>query len=209
MTLSGADLTGVTATYANFYSLQGFTAMGDATMTGVDFSNAYLAGANFTGASLEGSHWTQAVLVGANFSGAKLGKNTIPDQPSVFEGAYVQGANFTNATATAANFSSSYWDLTGPGTGSGAVTIELQPDNLQFNGYWNAPGTPICVEANYSDPSLPPATSSENYCPTAAHPPPPATSCTGLWEMPKIPIDQAIPKSGCTGTDIFWSLGGF
>jgi uncharacterized protein YjbI with pentapeptide repeats len=208
--LSGADLTGVDANNASFYSASATADASNATMTGARFTNAYLAGADFDGAELESTAWTQAVLIGANFSNAHLEKDTTADEATDFTGAYLQGANFTSSTVTDVDFTTSYWDLE-DSSGGLPLVIQLQPGNLEFAGYWNATSAAECVEASYENPSIPPLTTSANFCPDGGPGP-----CAGVWEMPQTPIDQAVPRSApypelpseCTDTDLCWQLGG-
>jgi uncharacterized protein YjbI with pentapeptide repeats len=209
--LHGADLTGVNANYVAFYSANATADATDATMTGARFTNAYLAGADFGQATAESTAWTQSVLIGASFDSTHLEKNATADEATDFSGAYLQGASFTNATVTDADFTSSYWDL----TGSETLVIQMPQQSLEFKGYWNGAGDPECVAATYDAPSVPPITTSTNFCPNGA-----PGSCTAVWEMPITPIDQAVPRSAvypdlpvnptsqCTETDLFWQVGG-
>ena len=207
MDLSKANLTGVIANYANFYSgVSGTATANYATMTGSKWNNAYLANADFGNAVLQSTEWTQAVLVGANFESADLSKNTTAGEITDFTGAYLQGAVFLNATVTDADFTSTYWD---------AVTandfyIQLQRGNLEFTGYWNDPDTPECVYVSYpnsnNEAAGTPLTSASNTCPDGNLGP-----CDAVWGNPKTPIDQATPASSysalpgsCTTSDSMW-----
>jgi len=190
VTLASANLTGVIADYASFFSSSSGTAdAGNTTMTGARWSDARLAGADFSDAVLQSTVWDGAVLVGANFNGADLSKNTTAGEVTDFEGAFLQGAVFTDAQVTDANFTSSYWDL-----GDGSLNVLLQPQNLEFVGYWNDPGAAECVQANYPSPNYPspatPVTTVTNDCPDGNTGP-----CDEVWTMPSTPIDQAIPAT--------------
>jgi hypothetical protein len=77
------------------------TGLVHATLTGANFVNANLAGANLACAKLGGANFANANLAGAKLGGANLtGAN--------FTGAYLAGANLTLANIAGANLAGAY-----------------------------------------------------------------------------------------------------
>ena len=62
----------------------------DGKIDGINFIDANLAGADFSGFDLTNCNFANANLAGANFTGANLSN-------AIFNGAYIAGADFTNA----------------------------------------------------------------------------------------------------------------
>ena len=184
--ISNADLTGVTANNVNFYTVSGGKA--DATgitATGADFSNSYMAFADFSGgdnaSNLQSSNWTNTMLLGANFQNADLSKNTSGGVNSGtntrFIGAYMHATQFdTQSVLTTVNFTNTYWDELGAG---GKFNFLIPQQNLGFRGYWKDIDLPECPpDVMYTSGNPPPSgvTDAENTCPDGGPGP-----CDGKW----------------------------
>lgn len=195
--LSGANLTGVTANNVSFYTASGGTA--DATgitAPGANFSESYLAFADFSGAQsvLQSTTWINAMLIGADFSQADLSTNTSGGVNSgtntTFEGAYLQGAQFDTTTLDDVNFINTYWDAIGAG---GELNFLLPKQNLLFQSYWKDAGVPECPPALTWHSGLTPPmmeTSDSNTCPNGLPGP-----CDSVWDSPIADISLAYFKS--------------
>lgn len=207
--LSSANLTGVNASNVNFYSSSAteIAEADDLTAPGANFSDAYLAGADFSGsnANLQSTIWSGAMLINANFSQADLSINTSggvnSGTNSTFNGAYLHGAVFDQANISDVDFTSTYWDASGSG---GQFNFLIPNNNLNFNGYWKDISFPECPapSVKYTDaaPPLTPPTDSNNTCPNGAPGP-----CDTVWDQPADNISDAFFKSETSG---FPQVGG-
>lgn len=198
-----ANLTGVNLSNADFYSTTNSgSCLGNgcgklncasaqsATLDFANFSNAYLAGTDFSGASCKATTFTDAFLPGANFTGVNLGSaDDGSGRVTSFRGAYLQGAKLSLATSVHnATFEEAYVD---PNTAE--IKMRLQSDNISFTGFVPLP-TPNggCVEFTYPAPSSTPPTDGSNTCPNGNPGP-----CTE-WVLP-------TPTPGCSAADFGWS----
>ena len=223
--LAQADFSGAEMTNVNFYSSVAATlapcvpvncsistlcaSAVNATMNSTNFSGAYLNGVDMSDSVPQGATFSGALLVGVNFTKANLSGDHNTGHATDFTGAFLQGANFTDATVTDANFSSAYVDVTS--TSGACMVFLLDGFHTAFTGYWNTPGTPICVQFLYTTPTTLPETNSENTCPDGNSGPCSLTQ----WQSPKIPIAQAETPSasssdcstmpgGCSKIDFMW-----
>jgi uncharacterized protein YjbI with pentapeptide repeats len=136
-----------------------------ADLTKVDFTGAFLYGADFGGGTgLTGTVFTNAVLVAANFNGARF---SILDPahggaPAVFDGAYLQGADFTGVQLPYTSLTGAYVDVR---PGGNVLQVWLPGGNTSFRG-WKSPGTRVCVQADYSSfVTKAPITTNTTTCP--------------------------------------------
>ena len=199
VSLSGADLSGASAANANFYTVSGGKADAtDITAPGVDFTDAYLAGADFSGSTsnLQSTTWIGALLINADFSQADLSINTSggvnTGVNTKFKGAYLHGALFDQAILDDVNFLSTYWDALGSG---GGWNLLIPANNLDFRGYWKDTGLPECPpEVKYVSGNPPPmnATNASNTCPDGFKYP---GGCDSVWGQPSQGINLAFFKS--------------
>ncbi len=195
--LTGADITGVSMNNVNFYTVSGGTA--DATdmiATGADFSDSYLAFADFSGSTsnLQSTIWSNAMLLGVTFEQADLSKNTSGGVNSGtatnFTGAYMQGTEFSDAILDDANFTNTYWDTLGSG---GKLNFLIPRQNLGFTGYWKDISLPECpLDLTYVAGNPPPmnVTNANNTCPNGGPGP-----CDSWWGDPAQDISLAFFQS--------------
>jgi uncharacterized protein YjbI with pentapeptide repeats len=120
----GAFLSGVDFSYALLWG--GQATLHQATLVDTNFSNAYLASAQFTGlmdAQCGGVSFTGACLVNANFTGTTL-QNGAKSGAVMFDGAFLQGTIFTQATFGSVNLGGAVLATQG---GSIAVAFLTRP----------------------------------------------------------------------------------
>jgi len=147
VSFASAKLQSVSFRFASLYGPHA-TAAG-ATLTGADFSNAYLYGVDFGGKStINGTNFGSAILVAANFASAKfqVDGGAAPD----FNKALLQGATFdTDADLVNSVLLNAFVDFgkaSNPFAGN-AVYLLLTTDYTGFRG-WTGSKRP-CVELSY------------------------------------------------------------
>jgi uncharacterized protein YjbI with pentapeptide repeats len=218
--LAGANLSGATFTNASFYAdgtssctatacdgqtawpAQCATAAG-ATMTSTKMNDAYLTGVDFSGVVAQGVDFSNSILVGTAFRDATFGLDPSTAVPANFSQALLQGADFGNASATGTSFDSAYVDLT---SGSEALGFTIKGPHDDFTGYWNAPGTAICVAYSYSTATVLPLVDQEGKCAGGVAP-----ITEDCWSgAPRVPMEQSLMGAQfdkCdpfTGVDTTW-----
>ena len=178
--LSGANLEGATFQYASFYGDFGGAAptfpcqrfksgppftnncatISGTTLTGTNFSNAYLYGVDFGGGTvLNGTIFSSAILSAANFAAAKFEVNS--GAAPNFDKAMLQGATFdANAALVRANMLNAFVDFGVPGTSMAGNNLYLLL-GAEYTGFrgWSGPRS-ACVLATYGGASVVPALAS-------------------------------------------------
>lgn len=129
-----------------------------ATMTGTKFGLTYLARVDFTSAKGEGVDFHQAVLTGANFSGAEIKTDSSTGARSNFARAFLQGANLSGAQLQdTPNLTDAFVDFR---VGGNIIYILLDGVNHnQFACQDCSPptGTNVCLIVNYGSPTAVPS----------------------------------------------------
>lgn len=154
--LSGSHLESAIFENASFYSSElvgpsscdttsgNCASANGATMTGTQFTGAYLAGTDFGNAIMHGVVFGGAVLVGANFSGATV--SPLPNQVNGdFSNAFLQGANLAGANLDGVTMLGAFLDFAPNGN---TLLIELNNQHTRFAG-WATPGSPVCTRVTY------------------------------------------------------------
>jgi hypothetical protein len=140
-----------------------------ATMTGTQFTNAYLAGTDFGNANMHGVAFDGAVLVGANFAGATV--SPLPDQVNgSFANTFLQGANLSDANnLDGVTMLGAFLDFASNGN---TMLMQLNESHTQFAG-WATPGEPVCTRLTYGQGwGSVPTTNSTITCPDGTASPP-------------------------------------
>jgi uncharacterized protein YjbI with pentapeptide repeats len=140
--------------------LNGCASAASATMNGTNFSGAYLYGVDFKNATIQGVQFTDAVLVGASFAGATVSADPSHGTLTRFTAAFLQGANLT-ATMNQVSFVDAFVDFT---SGGNNLTLLLDGTHTAFHG-WKAPGQSVCLSVSYGHPTAVPETNSTLTCP--------------------------------------------
>ncbi|MEJ7687341.1 MAG: pentapeptide repeat-containing protein [Variovorax sp.] len=176
--LAGAQLMGASFLYASLYgayggstpafpcqsntsqcsvgSRTGFTCgcatASGANLTGADFSNAFLFGADFSGSGtiVNGTRFGSAILTGASFEGASFQVNggAAPD----FTKALLQGATFsTDANLGNAGLLNAFVDFGAASntTGGNILYLQLSADYTRFKGWPASAAATPCVQTAY------------------------------------------------------------
>lgn len=175
--LSSAKLQGATFQYASFYGdfqgaapsfpcqplkggppfTNGCATAAGATLTGTNFSNAFLYGVDFGGGTVvNGTAFGSAILTAANFVGARFAVNNgaAPD----FDKAMLQGAAFdSNADLVGANLLNAFVDFGAPGSTMSGNNLFLLL-GAEYTGFrnWSGTRTP-CVQTTYGGVTAAPA----------------------------------------------------
>jgi uncharacterized protein YjbI with pentapeptide repeats len=171
-----------------------------ATVSGADFSQAYLFGVDFGGATIDGVKFGNAVLIGSSFTGASL-TSSIGSSDEGFSYAHLQGADLSGTkTLQGVTFAGAYVDFRGQGNDA---YLDLDGSHTNYPGR-PSPGQKVCVLAAYLLPSkLPPGNTTitcPNGTPASEATPPgcgPATAQNTLWAS-TTPIDQTTPAASYT-----------
>lgn len=95
--MSGMDLRAVDFTNAYLYGAN----LSGSDLTGADFSGANMSQANLSGAKINNAHFKKAYMRGATLTGAMINRST-------FDGAYLYNASFMNATIFHTHMSGAY-----------------------------------------------------------------------------------------------------
>lgn len=175
---NGAFLSGADFSYALLWG--GQATLNQATLVDTNFSNAYLASAQFTGlmdAQCGGVSFTGACLVNADFTGTTL-QNGAKSGAVMFDGAFLQGAIFTQATFSAVNL--------------GGAVLATQSGSIAVAFLTRPPGSvPGVFPINYSATTIEPSqTTSGTTCvngnmgPCNAGALAPPSSMPGTWTQP-------------------------
>jgi len=213
--LAHADLSGADFTSANFYgwsptrgctiNKEGFTidcaSAHGATISGTDFSNAYLYAVDFSGATITGAKFVNAVLVAADFSSTTIQPGAT-GAATTFLGAYLQGTNLDQATLAQVDLSDSFFDFR-----RGGNTIDINLNGASHNAFaCSTPSTctkapppgDVCVRITY--PTTTPATQSTSMtCPNRSSGPcvdPTTTTGEAQWKTDLVidhPVDTPRP----------------
>jgi uncharacterized protein YjbI with pentapeptide repeats len=97
-----ASLFGVNFSYVTFFGSKA-SIRNAQTIEQANFSNSYLSGIDFTDSNMRGANFSGACLVNAILKGVDLQPSTIGSVPSSFVGAVIQGAEFTQSKLNYAN----------------------------------------------------------------------------------------------------------
>ena len=119
-------------------------------------------GVDFTGAQITGVNFENSFLAGANFAGATLLADTSRPETS-FSGAFLQGTNL-NELIIQSGFSlkNAFVDFAPSGN---TLTLKLDGEHTHFSGYWNTPGQSVCAQMVYNQPTTVPQTDQTVICP--------------------------------------------
>jgi uncharacterized protein YjbI with pentapeptide repeats len=234
--LGGSNLSGADMSYASFYSddsvappcvpsaCDGTTpwparcaTAANATMIGTMVNDAYLTGVDFSGINAKNVNFSGSILSGASFRGADLDRDPATTGGTNFSSAFLQAVDFTNASVKGVNFINAYVDT----AGGRELGFRLKGPSTSFAGFWQAPGSAVCVRYGYSGPTKTPAVNDSNTCPDGKSFGALYCSdgsalvlgrCTGggtvvtedCWSaQPKVPMDQLLREAGFDICDPF------
>ena len=156
-----------------------------ATLTGADFTGAYIPGLDLSGANLQQTTFSNAFALGTNFTGASL-SNTTSGVLSRFNQTVLLGALFDNASVQGVTFFGAFVDdPTNPPPASKNAVVLLSSLYTGASGSKHS-GTQVCTEyALKANTSLPPTTDATVICPDGSSGP-----CNGAQWLPMVPISS-------------------
>jgi uncharacterized protein YjbI with pentapeptide repeats len=178
--------------------LNGCASAAAATMNTTNFSGAYLYGVDFQEATIQGVQFTNAVLVGASFADATVSADPKLGTLTHFTAAFLQGANLA-ATMNQVSLVDAFVDFT---SGGNNLTLLLDGTHTAFHG-WKTPGQSVCLFVSYGHPTIVPETNSTLTCPDggagpcgpAASPPCGAPGANPRWRSGVHDLTQANPPA--------------
>lgn len=167
-----------------------------ANMDGAVFSNAYLAGTDFSGVTATGAIFSNAVLTGAIFRGAHLDRPGSSGRGVTFKQAFIGGADFADATVEGANFTDAYVNC----PSNGCVRFKIPDTHTHFPGFDDIYGMSPCVEFAYTQGTVVPRTRNDNTCPDGGNGPCGDDCNQGTWNNPNTDRHDPSnpPNSDCT-----------
>lgn len=167
-----------------------------ANMDGAIFSNAYLAGTDFSGVTATGAIFSNAVLTGAIFRGAHLDWPSSSGRGVTFRQAFIGGADFQDATVEGAIFTDAYVGC----PSNGCIRFRIPDTHTHFPGFDDTNGTSPCVEFDYPQGTVVPQTKENNTCPDGSRGPCGIDCDQGTWTNPNTPRHDPsnLANSDCT-----------